>query len=58
MLNYSVAELRFNRNVSNNIPRMLDGIVIPVSHTINSPTARHPMMIANCLNIFILNTYN
>lgn len=37
---------------------MLDGIVIPVSHTINSPTARHPMMIANCLNIFILNTYN
>ena len=36
-----------NKAVSNNIPIMLEGNFMPVSHTTSSPSARHPKMIAH-----------
>ena len=44
--------LIFNSKVSRSIPIMLDGTVMPVSHTTNSPTARQPKSMAHCLIIF------
>ena len=37
-----------------NIPMMLEGNFTPVSHTINSPSAKHPKIIAHCIIIAIL----
>lgn len=42
----------FSRSaVSNNIPRILPGMEMPVSHTMSSPTARHPKMMKHCFTI-------
>ena len=42
----------FSKSVSNSIPIILEGNLIPVAITINSPIARQPNMMAHC---FIIN---
>ena len=38
-----------SKRVSNNMPMMLEGSLIPVMNTMNSPIPRHPNIIKHCL---------
>ena len=47
----SLTILVLRKNVSSNIPMMLDGSLMPVAQTTTSPSARHPKITKNCLAI-------
>ena len=44
---FTIIQPNFKKRVSSSIPMMLEGSLIPVKNTINSPKARHPKRMAH-----------